>query len=216
MNIKCEYCGEEVRNVTSRRRFCSQKCADANRYIKKEKTGFYTKCAYCGEEVYKKNCYKGRFENYFCNREHQIAYQKSKSFKMKCEVCGKWFYCQPSQVSLRNRACCSVECSKINQSKKIDRRRLSSGMTKRQINRCIRYSKKMDDWRISVFQRDDYTCQECGERGGYLEAHHIKPFAYFPELRFELSNGMTLCRKCHNKTKISASEMKEKYDNLIK
>lgn len=55
-------------------------------------------------------------------------------------------------------------------------------------------------WRKSVFDRDDYTCVECGIRGCELNADHIKPFAYFPELRFELSNGRTLCKPCHLKT----------------
>jgi len=55
-------------------------------------------------------------------------------------------------------------------------------------------------WREKVFKRDDYTCQECGKRGCYLEPHHIKPFALFPELRFVVSNGITLCKKCHKKT----------------
>lgn len=54
-------------------------------------------------------------------------------------------------------------------------------------------------WRNLVFQRDNYSCYECKTRGGYLEAHHIKSWAKFPELRYEVSNGLTLCKKCHNK-----------------
>jgi len=65
----------------------------------------------------------------------------------------------------------------------------------------LRKTVAYEEWRNSVFERDKYTCQECGDkRGGNLEADHIKPFAYFPELRFELSNGKTLCKECHKKT----------------
>jgi len=53
-------------------------------------------------------------------------------------------------------------------------------------------------WRDAVFNRDAYTCQKCGdEKGGNLRAHHIKPFATHKELRFEISNGITLCHTCH-------------------
>ena len=51
-----------------------------------------------------------------------------------------------------------------------------------------------------VFKRDDYVCQSCGTRGGQLIAEHIKPYALFPELRWELSNGETLCVGCHKLT----------------
>lgn len=64
----------------------------------------------------------------------------------------------------------------------------------------IRMSKKYADWRMSVFERDSYTCQVCNQRGGKLNVDHIKPFSIFPELRFELSNGRTLCVDCHRKT----------------
>ena len=54
-------------------------------------------------------------------------------------------------------------------------------------------------WREDVFERDDYTCQMCGERGGYLHAHHIYPRRHYPEPQFSLNllNGITLCRDCH-------------------
>ena len=52
-------------------------------------------------------------------------------------------------------------------------------------------------WRKAVFIRDGFTCQICGQVGGDLNAHHIKPFAQFPDLRFDESNGVTLCKRCH-------------------
>lgn len=55
------------------------------------------------------------------------------------------------------------------------------------------------EWRTAVFVRDNHTCQECGVRGGYLEADHIKPWCAFPEFRYDINNGRTLCRPCHIK-----------------
>jgi 5-methylcytosine-specific restriction endonuclease McrA len=51
-------------------------------------------------------------------------------------------------------------------------------------------------WRESVFIRDNYTCQKCNAKG-YIEAHHIKLWCDYPELRFLVDNGITLCKPCH-------------------
>ena len=60
--------------------------------------------------------------------------------------------------------------------------------------------RKYRQWRSDVFSRDNWTCQTCGIRGVYLEAHHIKSWARYPELRLDLQNGATLCRECHKLT----------------
>lgn len=72
-------------------------------------------------------------------------------------------------------------------------------------NKLIRTSLKYKEWRTAVFERDNYKCQECSVHTGHghrveLQADHIKPFALFEELRFDISNGRTLCRGCHQKT----------------
>ncbi len=62
-----------------------------------------------------------------------------------------------------------------------------------------RSSEEYSNWRIAVFTRDQLTCQECGQEGGELSAHHIKPWATYPAFRYVVSNGQTLCLVCHRK-----------------
>lgn len=68
------------------------------------------------------------------------------------------------------------------------------------IHEKIRKSTEYKLWQKSVFVRDNYTCRFCGGHGGNLHADHIKPFSLFPELRFAIDNGRTLCVECHKKT----------------
>jgi hypothetical protein len=74
------------------------------------------------------------------------------------------------------------------------------GTEQRSYDRHPRYSPQATAWRKAVFKRDAYACQACGVSGAkkYLEAHHIKSWANFPTLRYEVANGITLCRiPCH-------------------
>ena len=66
--------------------------------------------------------------------------------------------------------------------------------------RTLRTRIEWRQWREKVFKRDDYTCQKCHIKGNILEPHHIKKLADYPELVYVVSNGQTLCRKCHRLT----------------
>ena len=78
-------------------------------------------------------------------------------------------------------------------------------------NERIRKTKEYKEWAYRVKERDDYICCDCGERGKKLHSDHIKPFSIYPELRFNLDNGQTLCIDCHReKTKIDFKIIKLK------
>lgn len=90
------------------------------------------------------------------------------------------------------------------------------------------------DWRDRVYERDNYTCQECGQKGGKLEAHHLKAFSVilseflktysqFSPIEdketlvrlsiswqpfWDINNGQTLCVDCHKKTTNYANKAK--------
>lgn len=75
-------------------------------------------------------------------------------------------------------------------------------------------------WRSKIFERDNWTCQTCHKRGCYLEAHHIKRLSVLIDQNnlktskdciscdelWDISNGVTLCKDCHNLTKGWRSE----------
>lgn len=74
------------------------------------------------------------------------------------------------------------------------------------VNARIRNSKEFQDWRRAVLLRDNNTCVKCGSTKD-IGVDHIKPFALFLELRFDVANGQTLCKSCHKVKTIT--DMKE-------
>lgn len=60
-----------------------------------------------------------------------------------------------------------------------------------------------------VFERDNYTCQICGTRGGWIQVDHIKPWAEYVELRFDINNCRTLCMGCHYKITFGREKPKD-------
>lgn len=78
----------------------------------------------------------------------------------------------------------------------MENRKWNENTYKSSANERARKSKRYFDWRIKVFERDNFTCQKCLNKKE-LHPHHIKEFAKYPELRFDVENGLTLCERCH-------------------
>ena len=66
------------------------------------------------------------------------------------------------------------------------------------MNAELRTSSQYSDWRTKVFKRDGYKCQACFSKSNKLNAHHIESFSNNKDGRMDISNGVTLCYKCHS------------------
>ena len=127
----------------------------------------------------------------------------------ECEVCGVTF-------KKKNTRTCSTDCRRILNAS------VAQGIPVAAFRGFISSERKRDhaspqnsEWRLMVFGRDDYRCQMCGEKGCYLEAHHIKKWSKYPSLRREVSNGITLCNCCHLLTKHHEEEYESLFEELI-
>lgn len=119
---------------------------------------------------------------------------------VKCFFCNKDFYKMPSRMTEKN--FCSRKCQQVwTAQQAIQRIKNLSKDKQRYLHRLktIRESNLYKLWRDAVYKKDHYTCQICKKHFKQLIAHHIKNFKEFPELRFAIDNGITLCRKCHNR-----------------
>ena len=155
----------------------------------------------------------GIYKGYEQSEEH--VFKRSKSMQrgkwFNCLVCEKEFWRKPFAIKKGQNKFCSKPCYFVWQKgkKKIVKNPYSKSNENnpnwrggiQPINLKIRGSRKYKKWKSDVLKRDSYTCQECGEKGIDIifHAHHIKPFAKFPEVRFFIDNGQTLCKKCHDK-----------------
>lgn len=151
-------------------------------------------CEICRKPVIPKQYQEGRR---FCSPQCWGKW-KTQNAIIECKQCNKKFVRQR-----KTRLFCSRKCQWIDLEK--PRLKLSrenhwnwrGGITS--IHKKLRRSKKYEEWRKSVYRRDNWTCQRCNKRlrSKDIIAHHIMEFVKYKKLRYELKNGVTLCRSCH-------------------
>jgi hypothetical protein len=149
-------------------------------------------------------------EKWKASRAHLSPPMKGKGQWLTCKTCGK-----PFQTGLERHYAratyCTPECRLANpeytgkgqpkpwqQGEK--HHNWKGGITSE--NRSARTQMEYYVWQRAVFSRDGNTCQDCGffsKKARRLHAHHVKAFAKYPELRYDVANGLTLCKECHIK-----------------
>jgi len=142
----------------------------------------------------------GNFCSRSCTAKRKYGRHIAPKINFKCVICSKDFWDYKSRcINEPNRGkCCSSKCrSKYTQIQisGSNHYRWLNGKTK--INALERSQMATRNWASAIKIRDNFTCQKCNKRGGRLNSHHIKHWKTNPELKHDLSNGITLCVDCH-------------------
>ena len=229
---KCAWCGKEIsvskdKRLRNNSNFCSKNCF--NSYQRANWTGENSPryqgklqkriCEICGTS----------FETYFETQKYCSITCGNKAKENKVQlicICCQKPYSVPQSVHdwHEKRGHTYTFCSKECQYKYFTKERHPNWIINRDDLKDKDHSARQDSeiikWRQEVFVRDNYTCQMCGARSGTghkvtLNAHHIKPFASYEELRTDVNNGITLCEDCHKLTYKKESQFEEMFFEIL-
>jgi len=132
--------------------------------------------------------------------------KRKKGKQISCQNCNKILYVSPYRI--KDAKFCSRSCTALYNFPKVKKYFIRKGFFREKnpnwkggkyTSERHKAMKQLEyiEWRKKIFERDDYTCRNCGERGGKINADHIKKWSLHPELRLDLNNGQTLCKDCH-------------------
>ena len=156
------------------------------------------------------NCYETFYEfpsriklgrGKFCSKDCFINYKRNHKVNQYttyiCKDCGRKIPVRKDHLKDRNLTYCRKCVAKRNGKSGKEHPNWKGGITSDYEK--ARAKLKISKWHHKIFKRDNYTCQICGDnKGGNLESHHIFSFINYPEERYNLDNGITLCSRCHH------------------
>ena len=161
-------------------------------------------CAQCGNDfrVRKSRETKARFCNIECKGKWQTANLQGRdnphwkggdlAMTKECQQCGVTFSKGTLPLTTwQKRKFCSKSCADVGgfRFSGESHSRWTGGRSKRDGKHGL--------WAERVITRDGAKCRTCGAHGVELHAHHVLGWKEHPELRYRVSNGLTLCAPCH-------------------
>ena len=224
IKVNCCICNKEIFKTPyalkrSKHIYCSVECKNKgnSKFYSGEnspnlKEKIECKCDYCGKEMllneYDYNISEHHYCSNKCRNAHRSIWYRGKrhkgytKVKFNCEICGEEVEQTKCQYDSNEHHYCSYECARKGVTK------FYSGKNSPFYNPNIsdeerengRFIEGYDAFIRGVFERDNYTCQCCGDnRGGNLQAHHLNGYDWDKEHRTDINNGITLCEECHKK-----------------
>lgn len=177
ISLVCRRCGVPFtvppsRAVAGRGAYCSLACKDSQ-------VSEWRNCEHCGERFHATRSQVLDGNGRYCSQRCWGLTKQNRLTRI-CQHCGGSFVVVPAQAAKGRGKYCSRTCYRAAQPPSCN----SS------------WRPGMDSWRKGVLARAGYRCQRCNATDD-LQAHHIKPWAKYPELRRDPANGIALCRSCH-------------------
>lgn len=163
-------------------------CNECGGNFKRVKSEIKSDVVYCGRECYLIQLHKRN--------------SKTRAPKIECSCfsCGKIVHRWPSQIKNKQHIFCSKKCNTDSTTvlrSGENHPRWNDKLTESDRDTARKYPEYLT-WRESVYSRDLYTCQCCGDnKGGNLIAHHLYNYSEHKDIKTVLDNGITLCKECH-------------------
>lgn len=185
----CQVCGKEFEVTQSRHdkgnaKYCSWPCKiKAQSGDKPEaRLGENRKCETCGKEFYAERLRINKGWSRFCSWGCHDVFQRRHRVVSHCKTCGKEMILKPFDIKNNHKLFCSHACfGKATRSEFYVADHRGVPLTSR--------------WRKAVLERDGYRCCACGD--GARIGHHVRSWKENPDSRWDLGNGVSLCKKCH-------------------